>query len=123
MNPILGAGPMEDCKDSDILSITTTVGSEADSRRLARALVETRLAACVQVEGPLRSFYRWEGQLCEEPEWRLVIKTLAGREPALQQFFAEHHPYELPQFLVATLRAGAAYGAWAREEVDPSPTA
>lgn len=108
---------MEDCKDLDILTVTTTVGSAADAERLAREIASCRLAACVQVEAGLQSFYHWQGRLCEEPEVRLVIKTLPACEHALQQLFAQHHPYEVPQFLSVTMRASEAYARWARAEV------
>ena len=108
---------MEDCNDRDILTVTTTVGSSADAKALARALVEQRLAACVQLEPALTSVYRWEGRICEEPELRLTIKTLPDREPALQAFLAEHHPYDLPQFTAVRMQASAEYAAWVRSEL------
>jgi len=110
---------MKDCKELDILSVTTTVGSIEDAQRLARELVQRRLAACVQVEAPLQSHYRWQGQQHEEPEVRLVLKTLPACEDALLAFFAERHPYDVPQFLACTMRASEAYAQWARAEVQP----
>ena len=104
----------------EILAVTTTVASRADAERLARVLLERRLAACVQVEEGLASFYRWQGQACEDAEVRLTIKTLPAREAALQAFFAEAHPYELPQFLAQTLRASAAYHGWVCAAVTPA---
>lgn len=109
---------MQDCKELDVLSVATTLGSAEDAQRLARELVHRRLAACVHLEQGLQSVYRWDGKLCEEAEVRLVVKTLPGCMPALQAFFAEHHPYEVPQFLAATLQASPAYAAWVRAEVD-----
>jgi periplasmic divalent cation tolerance protein len=110
---------MEDCKNLDILTVTTTVGSAADGQRIARLLIDRRLAACVQLEAGLQSFYRWQGKLCEDNEWRLVIKTLPECAPALQALFAEHHPYEVPQFLAWTMQASPAYAEWARGEITP----
>jgi periplasmic divalent cation tolerance protein len=107
---------MQDSKELDILSIATTVATLVDAQRLAREIIAQRLAACVQVEQGLTSFYRWKGELCEESEVRLVIKTLPGCEAALQVLFAQHHPYEVPQFLVARLTASSAYAQWARAE-------
>lgn len=107
---------MQDCKELDILSVTTTVGSLADAQALAREIISQRLAACVQVEEGVTSFYRWQGKQCEEPEVRLVIKTVPGREAALQDLFARLHPYEVPQFLAAPMRASEAYASWARAE-------
>jgi periplasmic divalent cation tolerance protein len=112
---------MQDCKEPDILAVTTTVGSIEDAHRLARGLVEARLAACVQVDAAITSTYRWEGRLCEEAEVRLVIKTLPACEAALQAFLAAHHPYEVPQFLAQPMRASDAYAAWVRSEVGVTP--
>ena len=114
---------MQDCKESDILTVTTTVGSRAEAERLARELVQRRLAACVQVDDGLKSFYRWNGEMCEDAEVRLVIKTLPQCEAALEVFLREQHPYELPQFTAATLRASAAYAQWVRGEVDVTAAA
>jgi periplasmic divalent cation tolerance protein len=114
---------MDDCKERDILAVTTTVASRADAETLARALMERRLAACVQVEEGLASFYRWEGRTCEDPEVRLTLKTLPSRESALQAFFAEAHPYALPQFLAVKMRASPAYFDWVRTEVISPPGA
>jgi periplasmic divalent cation tolerance protein len=126
---ILGAPAMEDCKELDILAVTTTVATRADAAALARAIMELRLAACVQLEDGLTSFYRWQGKECEDAEVRLTVKTLPECAGALQALFAQSHPYEVPQFLAACLRASPAYHAWVRSEVvvpaspggDPDP--
>ena len=108
---------MAECNDRDILAVTTTVGSLADARTLARAIVQRRLAACVQVEEGLTSFYRWQGKECEDAEVRLTIKTLPQCEAGLRALFAEQHPYEVPQFLCVRMGASEAYFAWAAAEV------
>lgn len=107
---------MQDCKEYDILTVTTTVASLDEAKALAHALIERRLAACVQLE-PITSVYRWQGALHDGPEVRLSIKTLPGREVALQAFFDQQHPYDLPQFLGVLQCASAAYARWVREEV------
>ncbi|HXE50556.1 MAG TPA: divalent-cation tolerance protein CutA [Ramlibacter sp.] len=107
---------MQDPEVFDILSVTTTVGSAAAAQGLAREILTQRLAACVQIDQGIASLYRWQGELVEEPEVRVVIKTLPGCEAALQALFARHHPYELPQFLAVPMRASRAYGDWARAE-------
>jgi periplasmic divalent cation tolerance protein len=106
-----------DPQEHRILVVTTTVGSEAAPTALARAMVEQRLAACVQIDPDVTSLYRWKGELCEDREARLVIKTLPGREDALRAFLAEHHPYQLPQFVAMTAAASADYARWVRDEV------
>lgn len=108
---------MEDCKDLDVLSVTTTVASRAEADALARALLERRLAACVQVEEGLTSFYRWQGQDCADAEVRLTIKSLPECEQAMRALFAEHHPYDVPQFLAVRMQASPEYLAWVRGEV------
>jgi periplasmic divalent cation tolerance protein len=112
---------MQDCKELDILSVTTTVGSLATAQALAREIIGQRLAACVQVEAGLTSFYRWKGEPCEEPEVRLVIKTMPACEGALKTFMARRHPYEVPQFLAVPMRASEAYAQWVRSETAPPP--
>lgn len=113
---------MEDLIEHPVLSVVTTVGSVEAAQRLARLILEQRLAACVQIEPGLSSHYTWKGALCEDPEVRLTIKTLPGQAAALQALFDEHHPYELPQFLTTVMGASAAYAKWVRAEVgDPAP--
>ncbi len=109
---------MEDFDGLDILSVSTTVGSVDAAKALARLILEHRLAACVQVEALLASHYRWEGALCDEPEVRLVVKTLPERQAALQALFDEYHPYQLPQFLAVRMQASKAYAAWVRASVE-----
>ncbi|HEY0824786.1 MAG TPA: divalent-cation tolerance protein CutA [Ramlibacter sp.] len=109
---------MQDCKDHDILAVTTTVGSRAEANQLGRAILQRRLAACVQIEEGLTSLYRWQGKECEDPEVRLTIKTLPGCEAALQELFREKHPYEVPQFVAVGMRASAGYAQWVRSEVE-----
>jgi len=88
-----------------------------DARRVARALVEARLAACVQLDTIEASFYRWEGKLCEEAEVRLTIKTSPAKVEEIGAFFDEHHPYDVPQFIAAPCTASQAYAAWVAGEL------
>jgi periplasmic divalent cation tolerance protein len=112
---------MQSSNDGEILSVTTTVNSLDAAQALARKLLDARLAACVQLDQGVHSLFHWKGQLCEEAEVRLVIKTVPGREAALQAAFAEHHPYELPQFLAVRMHASQGYGEWVRTEVAAPP--
>jgi periplasmic divalent cation tolerance protein len=114
---------VQDCKDLDILTVTTTVGSLAEAQQLGRAILERRLAACVQIEQGLISLYRWQGKDCEDPEVRLTIKTLPECDRALRALFEQQHPYDVPQFLAVAMRASEGYHAWARAEVSfPAPS-
>jgi periplasmic divalent cation tolerance protein len=102
-----------------ILTVTTTVATPEQGHALARQLLDSGLAACVQVDGGITSFYRWAGRSCEDPEVRLVIKTLPECEAGLYALFAAHHPYDVPQFVATPARASAAYAKWVRESVRP----
>lgn len=100
-----------------ILQIATTVPTREQGLALARAALAQRLAACVQVDAqPMTSVYRWEGQLCEEPEWRVSFKTVPACEPALRALVAAQHPYQVPQWLVTAAQASPAYADWVRAE-------
>ena len=112
---------MEDWKTHPVLSVVTTVGSREDAQRLARQIVDQRLAACVQIDPGLTSLYRWEGALCEEPEVRLTIKTLPDRAAALQALFVRHHPYRLPQFLATVMTASEGYAQWVADGLSGPP--
>lgn len=79
----------------ELLLATTTVATRDQALHLARLLVEEKLAACVQLQA-IESVYRWDGVLQQEPEWRLLIKTLESRWPAARQRLLSEHPYELP---------------------------
>jgi periplasmic divalent cation tolerance protein len=102
----------------DILSLTTTVATREDAERLARAIIEQRMAACVQLDEGVRSHYRWKGELCADAEVRLTIKSLPALLPRLQEVLAEEHPYDVPQLLWHTMAASPAYAEWVRGEVD-----
>ncbi len=92
---------------SDFAVVLTTAGEGDKARTLARSLVEARLAACVSVLPISCSVYRWKGEVVEEPESLLLIKTKGERIPELRLWIAGHHPYELPEFLVFEVREGS----------------
>lgn len=112
---------MSDDVDLDVLTVTTTVATMEAAEALARRLLDSRLAACVQIDPAVTSLYRWDGSLCQEAELRLVIKSLPACAAALQALFAEHHPYELPQFVAVLGRASTAYAQWVRNEIQQPP--
>jgi len=104
---------------SDAAIVLTTLGADADAVALARTLVEEHLAACVNILPPMTSVYRWKGQLEQDREQQLIIKTTAARLDALEARLRALHPYELPEFLVLEAAASGAYGAWVRESTTP----
>lgn len=101
----------------DLGVVLVTAGSEAEADRLARHLVETRLAACVNVY-PVRSTYRWQGEVQTEPEWQLVIKTDLSQFDRLSEAIAQHHSYEVPEIIALPIVAGLpAYLTWLQTEM------
>jgi periplasmic divalent cation tolerance protein len=91
----------------------STVGSAEDAERVARALVERRLAACVNVVPGVASVYRWKGEVCRDQEWLLVVKTRGEKLQALREALVALHPYELPELVALPIEAGhAPYLAW-----------
>ncbi|MFQ5790412.1 MAG: divalent-cation tolerance protein CutA [Acidobacteriota bacterium] len=102
------------------LLVITTIGSEEEAAKLGGALVERRLAACVNVTAPVRSFYTWKGRLEDESERMLFIKTRADRYADLEAAVRELHPYEVPELIAVPIERGASpYLAWIDEHVRP----
>lgn len=97
----------------DVIQIITTTATREEALQLARALVEQRLAACVQIDGPLTSVYRWQGAVEEAQEWRCLIKTGAALYPQVEAAIRALHSYETPEILAVPVVAGNAdYLAW-----------
>ena len=86
--------------------VVTTVGTEDEANRLARALVSRRHAACVNIMPVVRSVYRWKGKVSEDSEYLLIIKTAAEEYPAVEVAIQELHSYELPEILAFRVSDG-----------------
>ena len=100
--------------------VLSTCGSEEEAARIARQLVEGRLAACVNLIPHVRSFYRWEGKVENSAEWLLVIKTSRERFSALRTVLEAAHSYELPEVLALPVVDGSPnYLAWLTSELEP----
>jgi periplasmic divalent cation tolerance protein len=97
----------------DYVMVLTTLPADADGAAFAHALVTARLAACVNLLAPMESVYRWEGDIEQETERQVVIKTSRDRVAALWDRVRELHPYEVPEFLVLPIVDGNdAYLRW-----------
>lgn len=101
---------------STLSIVTTTVDSAEVAQHIAQGAVQAQLAACVQVEC-ITSHYMWQGQLTQSAEWRLVCKTLPQAVDALFAWLRTAHPYEVPQLLVRSEQADAAYAAWVADSL------
>jgi periplasmic divalent cation tolerance protein len=91
---------------TDAIQVITTIGTREEADKLARDLVARRLAACVQVAGPITSTYRWQGNIETSQEWSLVIKSLQSKYAPLEAAIRELHPYDVPEILAVTVVAG-----------------
>lgn len=96
-----------------IVTVYATFASDEEARRIARTLVEERLAACVNILGACRSIYRWQGEVEESEEVSALFKTRADRATALISRLAELHSYDVPAAVVWPISGVApAYEDW-----------
>jgi len=105
---------------TDVVIVLTTAPDDDRVETWARRLVEERLAACVNIHGPMISLYRWKGAVERDPERQVVIKTTSDRVAALRTRLRELHSYELPEFVVLTVEDGSEeYLRWVVEQTRP----
>ena len=105
---------------SDEVRVLVTAPDAEVAERVARALVAERLAACVNLVPGVRSIYRWEGEVQDDAELLLVIKTTAARVDVLAERVRAHHPYDLPEVLALPAAGGSAgYLDWVAAESRP----
>jgi len=98
--------------------VLTTIGDKDAAQELANLLLERRLAACVNIVGPITSVYRWRDQVQNDPEFLLLIKTTAECAERLRSALKSLHPYELPECVELTITGGSEeYLAWLAAEV------
>jgi periplasmic divalent cation tolerance protein len=103
---------------TDARIVLTTIGDEKLAETLATKLVERRLAACVNIVGPIRSVYRWRGAIEREQEFLLIIKTTREQATQLPAALRELHSYELPECVEVVISGGSQeYLAWLSAEV------
>ena len=102
--------------------VLVTAGDEQQAQSIAHHLVDERLAACVNIVGPIRSVYRWRDAVADEPEFLLLIKTRASLLGRLERRVLELHSYEVPEVLALAPSGGsAAYLGWLFEATAPDP--
>jgi periplasmic divalent cation tolerance protein len=98
--------------------VLTTAGSHEEARKLAQALVERRLAACVNIVPRIESVYRWQGKVESAEEWLLIIKTQTEAFERVRDAIKELHSYELPECVMLDISAGhQGYLEWIAENV------
>jgi len=106
---------------SDYIQVVSTTARKEQARAIADELLKRRLAACVQIGGPIESSYWWQGNIETSEEWQLIIKSRADLYPALEEAVLALHPYDVPELLVTRVETGhAAYLEWMAGEL-PKP--
>ena len=104
---------------TDYIQVVTTTERREDAERIARSLVEERLAACAQVTGPITSTYRWQGKIETAQEWQCWAKSRCNLYDRVEQTIRRLHPYEVPEILAMPIAAGSAdYLAWLEAETN-----
>lgn len=103
------------------LLVLTNLPDLAAAEKLAAALVEERVAACVNILAPCQSVYRWQGVLQHDEEYPVLIKTTRDAYAALESAIRARHPYELPEIVAVPIERGLpAYLDWVAAETTPS---
>jgi periplasmic divalent cation tolerance protein len=87
--------------------VLTTVGSQEEARKIAHAMVDRRLAACVNIVPQIESVYRWQGKVETAEEWLLLIKTQAALYERVRDAIKELHSYDLPECVMLEVRDGS----------------
>ena len=101
----------------EVIQVVTTVARREEADRIARELIDQRLAACVQVLGPITSTYRWQGKIETSEEWQCWAKSRRDMYDRIEAAIRGLHPYEVPEILAIPVIAGnVAYLAWLEEE-------
>ena len=101
---------------SEPIIALVTCGSEEEALKIANALVESRLAACVNLVAPIRSIYRWEERIWDEKEWLLIIKTQKDRFEDLEKKVKSLHSYSVPEIVSLPIVEGSSsYLNWITE--------
>ena len=101
---------------SDAIVVLTTAAKAEEAETLARKIIEAKLAACVQILPPIKSFYFWKDEIQNETEHLLLIKTLAERYDELEKFIETNHSYDVPEIVaLAAQRISENYLDWMKE--------
>jgi len=101
---------------TNVIVILTTCASEEEAVKIAKALAEDCLAACINIVSSVRHIYRWEGKICDEKEWLLIIKTGRERFEELESKIKSLHSYSVPEIIcLPVLEGSLAYLEWLEE--------
>lgn len=100
-----------------MIQIQTTTATKDEAEKIADVLLEAKVAACVQIVGPIRSEYRWKGKVEAADEWLAFIKTRTELYARVEKAILEIHPYETPEIIAVPIeRSSAGYMSWLNDE-------
>lgn len=106
----------------EYVQVITTTASKEEAERIAQALLEKHLAACVQIVGPITSFYWWQRKIESSEEWLCVAKTESKLFAQIEETIKALHSYEVPEILAVPIVAGSeSYLQWLSEQVRQTP--
>ena len=106
--------------ETEFLLVITTTPDETIAKSIAYSLVQSKLAACVQISSLMTSVYEWQGEICEEKEFGLQIKCLAKHYSAIETAVLALHPYDVPELIALPVTQGLpAYFDWIKETTQP----
>jgi len=106
---------------TDKVVIFVTAASLGEGKKIARHLVETKLAACVNILQPMESVYRWEGKIAEEREFLLIIKSTGELFPEIEAEISKIHSYDTPEIICLPVIEGSRnYLQWVSDSVKPA---
>jgi periplasmic divalent cation tolerance protein len=98
---------------TELLLVMTSLPDRDAAKALAKRLIDSHLAACVQIQTGVQSIYHWEGRICEEQEAVLVAKTTAALWPAISAFIKQNHPYDVPEIIAQPItQSHTDYARW-----------
>lgn len=102
----------------DVIVIFSTTGSREEAENIARVLIEKRVAACVNIFGPIKSIYWWRGKIEESKEYLLTVKTIRDKYEILERIISEIHSYQVPEIIaIPVVNALKEYIEWLRKEL------
>jgi periplasmic divalent cation tolerance protein len=104
---------------TDYIQVMTTVEKKSDAEKIAKYLVEEKIAACVQILGPVQSYFHWQGKLDRADEYLCLIKSRDDLFHDLEAAIKSMHPYEVPEIIALPIKRGSAdYLSWMAAELE-----
>lgn len=103
----------------EFIVIETTFPSKVESENICRQLLQVKLAACIQLTGPIESTYLWQGKIETSQEWRCSIKAKSSNLDEISELLHKLHPYDVPEFVVFDItQTSPKYAAWLRGNLE-----